>query len=101
MSDQAFQRRTRELVGMTVERELGSAGLDAIVELGRGPMVVDVLHCLGSDACFIDSHTDRAGRLFAALFEADAMVCLASGSVSHNLAVDMRASSESVLQLFE
>src|SRR5262249_1100507 len=100
-ADQALQGRPRQPVGMTIESELHSARFDAVVQLRRRAVIVDVLHVALADAGLFHRHTDGARGLFAAFFETHAMVSLARRSVARNFAVDVRASCARLLHLFE
>src|SRR5579862_3737622 len=42
MTDQALQGRPGQFVSMAVEGKLGGAGFDAVVQLGRGAVIVDI-----------------------------------------------------------
>ena len=82
VADQAFQRGARQLVGMPVEGQFHGARLDAVVQLRRGAVIVDVLDVRGRDAGFVHRHAHGARRLLAALLQPHPVVGFAGGTLA-------------------
>jgi hypothetical protein len=86
---------------MFSEAQPHGARLDAIVQLSRGSMQVDVVDGVAPDARPFDGKLHRPRRLFAALFQADAVVSLAGGSIAGDFAVDGRSARSGGFEAFE
>src|SRR5665213_2271794 len=86
---------------MAIEGEARGARFDAVIQIGRRAVIVDVADLFGPDACFLHGQRHRVSRLFAALFETHAMIGLAGGGITDDFTVDLRAALEGVFAFFE
>ena len=96
-----FSDEPGQLVSVAVESQLHGARFDAVVELRGSAVIIDVLHFGGRDAGFSERHADGARRLFAAFFQAHAVVGFAGGTVAGDLAVDVSAAGAGPLHLLQ
>src|ERR1035438_4152950 len=99
MPDQALQRRSRQLIGVAVKGQFHGARFNAVVQFRGRAVIVDVLHIARPDAAFLYGHRHGAGRLFAALLQAHAVIGFAGGPVPRHFAVDVRAPGTGPLHL--
>src|SRR5689334_13172695 len=86
---------------MTVECKFDGARLDAVVQLRRRTVIVDVLHLGSGNRGLLQRQPDGARRLLATLLQADAMIRLARGAVACHLPVDMRSARTRLLHLLQ
>jgi hypothetical protein len=94
MAEQALEGAAGDAIGVFAEGEFDGGGFDAVVQFGRGAVVLQVADVFGGDAGFVESHLNGPGGFFTALFEADAVVGLAGGTVADELSVDAGAAGE-------
>src|SRR5271157_1932065 len=101
MPDLRLQAGHRRLARLLAQGQLQRARLNAVVQLRRGAVQVDVADVCRCDACIFHGHLNGAGRLLAALLQANAMKGFASGTISRYLGEDPRSSRAGMLVLLE
>src|SRR5271157_5323978 len=101
MPDLRLQAGHRRLARLLAQGQLQRARLDAVVQLRRGAVQVDVADVCRCDACIFHGHLNGAGRLLSALLQANAMKGLAGRAISRYLGEDPRSSRAGMLVLLE
>src|SRR5437879_1831397 len=86
---------------MLAEGEFEGTSLDAVIQLGRGAVQVDVLNGGGCDASFAHGKSDGPRRLLAAFLQADAVEGFASRAITTDFGINLRASRTRMVVLFE
>ena len=91
MSDHRLRRRAGQVVRALAERDFHGARLDAVVQIGRSAVVVDVADVTGINTGVFDRQLHRPRRLFARFVHAHAMMRVARRAVAPDFGVDLRA----------
>src|SRR5215472_8821620 len=85
---------------MVAKGQLQRAGLNPVVELGRGPMQVYVMDILCRDSGLLHRQLYGARGLLAAFLQADAVECLAGRAVTGDLGIDPGPTAARPLVIF-
>src|SRR5262249_31319173 len=96
-----FSRTHRNARRKITESHLNSTRLDAVIQLGRSAVQIDVINLIGTEAGILHRQCHRARRLDSGFVESYAMVRIAGRAISGNLSVNPRAAVERLLQFFE
>src|ERR1051325_8331 len=101
MSDLRLSCRHRNARGVAVERTLQRTRLDAIVQNRRRAVQVNVVDVLRFATGIFERESHRA-RGFVAIFgQTDAMIRVASSTVTEYLRINVRAAIPRVFELFQ
>src|ERR1044072_1754166 len=101
MTDLRLRRRHRNAPRISVKSELQRACLNSIVEQSRGAVQIHVVNILWLTAGILERQSHRTRGLITVFGETNAMIRIARGAVADNFRIDVCATIERVLQLFE
>src|SRR5260370_9283351 len=91
MPDLRLQRRHWDFIRVAVQRQFERARLDTVVEFRRSPVEIHVIDVPRTDAGFLESQLNGAGRFFTTLLQTHSMEGFAGRAIAGNLSVDVRA----------
>src|SRR5947207_13696647 len=86
---------------MLAEREFEGPSFDAVIQLGRGAVQVDVLNGGRRNASFAHGKSDGSRRLLAAFLQANAVEGFASRAITAHFGINLGAPGTRVLVLLE
>src|ERR1700745_1251664 len=93
--------RHRRAVRAISQRQLQRPRLDAIIELRRSAVKIDIIDLLSRNTSFFHRKLNRSRRLLATFCQPYAMKGLTRGTVSRDLGIDTRSPSSRMLVLLK